>query len=489
MSRDSLHLLASALCEDSRPMPNGAFAAWFDDRARQHRFVIEPVPFDRLERWRFDPRTGGLSHESGRFFSVDGLRVRQESPRPGEWDQPILHQPEIGILGFLVKRIDGVLHFLAQAKMEPGNINYIQISPTVQATRSNYMRIHQGRSPHYLEYFLDRSRGRVLVDSLQSEQGSRFFRKLNRNIVVETTEEVAVREDFCWLTLGQILRLLRQDNVVNMDARTVLSCIPLDADEASGAGDAEHCVARIERAAGLETGRLARPTSELEAALMDTLTRPVDSPAYAADLRWLAGRRFLAAQTVEPVRPRDMRGWQVTDSVIRHEQGRMFEVIGVRVEASNREVPAWYQPIVRPLSVGLMTYFLRVRQGRAELLVQAKLEPGNADVLEIGPTVQCFPQDENPDDPPAYLAEALDPSFGRCWVDTLQSEEGGRFFRENNHNRIVQVDPDWADPPDENCRWISIHHLKHMVLHSHLLNVEARCLMASLGVGAMRQAN
>ena len=36
--------------------------------------------------------------------------------------------------------------YLLQAKVEPGNINKIQISPTVQATRSNYLRIHGGKT-------------------------------------------------------------------------------------------------------------------------------------------------------------------------------------------------------------------------------------------------------------------------------------------------------------------------------------------------------
>ena len=31
-----------------------------------------------------------------------------------------------------------------QAKVEPGNINSIQLSPTLQATRSNYTKAHGG---------------------------------------------------------------------------------------------------------------------------------------------------------------------------------------------------------------------------------------------------------------------------------------------------------------------------------------------------------
>ncbi|CAM5359048.1 GDP-mannose 4,6-dehydratase [Streptomyces cyaneofuscatus] len=89
------------------------------------------------------------------------------------WHQPIIVQPEVGILGILVKEFDGVPHFLMQAKMEPGNSNLLQISPTVQATRSNYTKAHKGADVRYLEYFRGPRQGRVLADVLQSEHQAR----------------------------------------------------------------------------------------------------------------------------------------------------------------------------------------------------------------------------------------------------------------------------------------------------------------------------
>lgn len=39
-----------------------------------------------------------------------GLRVTSGPPPYPQWTQPIIDQPEAGILGILVKEIDGVLH-------------------------------------------------------------------------------------------------------------------------------------------------------------------------------------------------------------------------------------------------------------------------------------------------------------------------------------------------------------------------------------------
>lgn len=224
-------------------MSTAEFHAWWAERRQAGGFSVERIPFDALDSWEFDPLTGNLGHASGRFFTVEGLQVRDGGNGGAEiWSQPVINQPEIGILGILVKEFDGVLHCLMQAKMEPGNANTIQLSPTVQATRSNYMKVHRGAGTRYLEHFTGPHRGQVLVDVLQSEQGAWFWRKRNRNMVVLATGDVPLHENFCWLSMAQIRELTMVDNLVNMDARTVLSCMPfMLPDEAeTPSGDAFH---------------------------------------------------------------------------------------------------------------------------------------------------------------------------------------------------------------------------------------------------------
>ena len=50
-------------------------------------------------------------------------------------------------------------------------------------------------------------------------------------MVIEVADEVEVFDDFCWLTLGELKKLLLIDNFVNMDARSVISTIPLIDDD------------------------------------------------------------------------------------------------------------------------------------------------------------------------------------------------------------------------------------------------------------------
>lgn len=191
-----------------------SIASWIETRNREVSVSVERIPFKAMDKWEVLPDSS-LRHSSGKFFSIEGIRVRTDYPAPVEWEQPIINQPEIGYLGILAKDFDGVLHFLMQAKIEPGNVNNVQLSPTLQATKSNYTRVHGGKNSAYLEFFRNAKPEQIVLDQLQSEQGARFMRKRNRNMIVKVEEDIPVYEDFRWMTLGQVNKYMRYSNYIN----------------------------------------------------------------------------------------------------------------------------------------------------------------------------------------------------------------------------------------------------------------------------------
>jgi len=231
IDESSLDILISAFTEYNPAMPTAHFYVWLNALKKKTIFKVLQIPLKNVLGWYFDDNQN-MRHQSGKFFSIEGVRVKTNVGLVKEWSQPIINQPEVGILGILCKKHEGILYFLMQAKFEPGNVNLIQISPTVQATKSNYSQVHEGSLPPYLEHFLDTKGKKIIVDQLQSEQGARFFRKRNRNVILEIPEETEMKllENYCWLTLGQIKRLMKIDNIVNMNTRTVLSCTQLKAE-------------------------------------------------------------------------------------------------------------------------------------------------------------------------------------------------------------------------------------------------------------------
>lgn len=456
-------LARSVLAGDGSGEGSGAadgFHRWFRERARHSGNDVRRVPLDGLEGWRRDPRTGDIGHESGRFFTVGGLDVRLPGGPVPHWTQPVIHQPEVGILGFLVKEFDGVPHFLVQAKVEPGNANGLQLSPTVQATRSNYTGVHRGRAVPYLDHFRAPPPGRVITDVYQSEQGAWFFRKHNRNMVVETSGDVEVLDGFRWMTLGELHRLLSVDDLVNMDARTVLSCLPL-----SGAGLEEAAAGDPFRTALARSGR--RDAGSLD--------------DFAAIQSWITEARTSAGLTAEPIPLDAVRDWRRTPERISHPSGRFFSIIGVGVRARGREVGAWMQPLLQPHGTGVIGLLVADIDGVLHALMQVQAEPGLLDTVELAPTVQCTPRNYEilpARARPPYLDRILDAAPEQIRYDTILSEEGGRFYHARNRYVIVETAP--FAPDDPAYRWLSLRQLADLVQHPRYLNVQARSILACL---------
>lgn len=98
----------SSLAQSNRFQPFEDFLAWFDSRLTCGHFSVERAPLDELSMWEFDRDRETLRHTSGKFFRIEGVRVHTNFGTTPSWDQPIINQPEIGILGILTKVFDGV---------------------------------------------------------------------------------------------------------------------------------------------------------------------------------------------------------------------------------------------------------------------------------------------------------------------------------------------------------------------------------------------
>ncbi|MEO3930647.1 NDP-hexose 2,3-dehydratase family protein [Micromonosporaceae bacterium B7E4] len=435
------------------------FHAWFDERHRANAYRVVPTALDDLQGWLVEPETGNIRHRSGRFFRVEGLRVHTDNRSVNSWEQPIIVQPEVGILGILTKDFGGVPHCLMQAKMEPGNINLLQLSPTLQATRSNYTRVHDGASVPYLDYFLSPDRDRVVFDALQSEQGSWFLCKRNRNMIVRAEGDVPVREDYCWLSLRQLGELLREDNVINMDTRTVLSGMSSLAGPGGGVGGRRH---RPADDRGPDVGAM-HTTEQILSWFTETKTR-----------HRLERELIPLAQ---------VRQWVREPYRIAHEQNRHFSVIGVDVQATNREVAQWSQPMVAPRGRGLVAFVGREINHGFHVLVHARTEAGSFDVVEIAPTVQCIP-DSYRDVPdavrPTYLDYVLNARPEQHLLDVVLSEEGGRFYHAENRYLVVNSGDDLPVEAPEGFLWMTLAQLANLVPYSNYLNVSTRSLLSCL---------
>lgn len=469
----TLSFLISSM-SDGCCVSNDKVLAWIRHRNAMIKSNIHQISLADIRGWCCDRER--IAHATGRFFSIEGIAVSVNRNKVQYWEQPIINQPEIGFLGMVTKKINGVLHFLIQAKIEPGNINVVQLSPTLQATKSNYTCAHNGKVPRYLDYFNGQKKVTVLVDQLQSEQGARFLKKRNRNIIVEldVDETIEVHEDYLWITLGQIKEMMKYDNVVNMDTRTVLSCINF--------GTLSLETTKILESLNLFANNNFTINSPY---LYSLLTNKGQLHSLNYILSWLTNMKFSTDIVVDKKRLSDLVGWNYTSDIVEHEEKKYFSVIGVRVEIENREVQSWDQPMVRPAQEGLIAFIVKRINGIYHFLVQAKIEPGNFDILELAPTVQCLTGNyrigHNEYEVP-YISDVLNTTESTIWYKAYQSEEGGRFFKEQNLNMIVEVPADFDEEVAENYCWMTLNQLSSFVVYNNYLNIAARSLLSAISL-------
>ena len=201
---------------------------WFNKKREESDMAVEEIGINDLDKWNIDNDSGNIKHDSGGFFEVIGVKVSntfdREVGKKG-WTQPIIAKNPGGILGIIMKRINGIPHYLLQAKAEPGNIGKLQLSPTLQATTSNLLKAHGGVKPLFAEYFDEENNPNIIYAKWQSEDGGRFHLKSNYNMIVEINDdkELEIPDSFIWITLFQIKQLMKIENFVGPHIRGIIS--------------------------------------------------------------------------------------------------------------------------------------------------------------------------------------------------------------------------------------------------------------------------
>lgn len=461
-----LLFLKSALATEGFLNDTKDVLSWLKKENDRIKVNVEKTSFEKLEHWILD--SNNIRHSSGKFFSIDGIRINTNWGEVKTWDQPIINQREVGYLGFIVKEFNGVLHFLVQAKIEPGNVNNVQLSPTLQATRSNYTKVHKGKAPSYLDYFKNATVDQIMFDQLQSEQGARFLKKRNRNIIIKVDEDIKQEENYIWLTLNQLKDLMSLDNVVNMDSRTVISCISFGSVDVTSLNILK--LLRKKEANNFSFDFLVSSlTDKGTLHSMDSIFTKITHYKSSIELN------------VNKIPISEINQWKITeDEIVRHDE-RYFKIIAVDVAISNREVTKWSQPMVEPMNEGLCAFICKKINDVLHFAVQIKLECGNFDIIEFAPTVQTLTGDyKNPDDVIPFLDYILNIEKDKVIFDNLQSEEGGRFYREQNRNILVIAGDDFDIDVPDNFLWMTLHQLNLFIKHNNYINIQARNILAQI---------
>jgi oxidase EvaA len=433
---------------------------WIQERNSNISVDISKVGLDKITPWFYDDETGVIRNERGTFFQIAGMQKKIGDKLVLE--QPIILQNEIGYLGILCKDFNGEMHYLMQAKIEPGNINKVQISPTIQATKSNFTKQHGGKEPAYLDYFKNASKYKIIVDQIQSEQSARFWGKRNRNIIIEVEEEIEVVTNYRWMTLPQIKELMTIDNLVNMDTRTVLSCLPL------------YNIVNSKQQEFLYANLINDST------LYSSILSNNEQEELTAIYHYINNYKMFNESKCELVSLSELKSWKMKNGEMVCDNPYSFKVVFCDIAIQGREVEHWGQPLFEATGIATFGLITCIDNGVRKFLVKAIPEVGCFDKLEIGPSIQreyIHSEEKNVVD---TLFEQLVESESRVIFDTLLSEEGGRFYQEQNRNIILEIDKNELSELPGGYFWTTYKTLNMLVQVNNTLNIQLRNLLAVL---------
>jgi len=433
-------------------MPQKSTRNWIAGLLPKEEFIMEPMALRESKGWRLEE--GVIRHRSRRFFSVVGVSAVDAQGKARAF--PLLDQPEIGLLAILTRDSAQGPEILVQAKAEPGNVGVIQLAPSYQATSSNTDRVHGGDAPPMHDWFLSGSHGvRWLANTLQSEQGTRFNRKRNRNAMLHCgADSPEAGERHRWVSVRELCRMLSADHLLNTDLRSTLVCgdwaVLAGGRPFAGGGVAEGLRASHELPEAASRERVA--------AVLEALAKPE---------AWQEAPRVVALE--------DLPGWKLGEEGPEPVGKAAMRIRHRRIRLRSREVAEWDQPLLESTGLGEVVLPMGLHQGVPHFLFRLRGEAGFGLRRELTAAVTTEPGGDAGEPVPALDALL---ARGKTLASCLQSDEGGRFLHDESRYSVVDVGE--AQDIGTDFHWLSLGQVRQLLARGEALTNEARSALSLL---------
>ena len=412
---------------------------WLKKEKKRNKLKVKIIKLIDLKNWNFNRKE--ISHHSGRFFKIVGLKISTNFFKRN-WDQPIIVQNEIGILGILKNRSNN--KYLLQAKVEPGNKNKLQISPTVQATKSNYSQIHGGKKVPYLKYFLNIDK-KYAVN--QSEQGFRYLNKFNSNRIVYVKNGLKLLPGFRWFGLKDIEKLIKMKNILNMDTISVFSSF-------------------------IQKKKNDRPYLPMKR--IKDLIKKNDE------------KFFIESKIVSLF---DLNDWSFKRETIKHKKDKHFSIIGAKVSTNKREVLEWNQPILKGKKLAMAGFLLKEINNTLHYLCRYILKPGlDTSVVTCTVNSSQIKGYKNNSNLSSIQKKLISEYFmniknnkNKLLYDNIISDEGGRFYHCEIRNIAILINKNMKFKLPNTYFWVSQNQMIKMIKNKKI-DIEGRLLFGCINI-------
>ena len=321
--------------------------------------------------------------------------------------------------------------------MEPGNSSGIQLSPTIQATKSNYLRKHGGKRTNYLNFFTQKNKkNRVISNYRLSEQGTRYLNKSNRNILIDLKKQkIKKLNNFIWVNKKNLNYLLNKKNLLNMDTISVISC-------------------------SIKKNKFDEPSNEFSNLVRAIQNVKINTKIFKKIISF-----------------RELKSWKILKNKIFDTNKNFFSILFLKIKSNSREVKQWSQPIISDHYISLNGFLIKQINNTNHYLLNAVQEPG-----------QTYPKFTSTISIKNYRSstKTVKIKFFKFFnrkkvIKFINSDEGGRFYKNESHNLISFVTKKDKITLPKNFKWAS-HNQVIELIKKNLMTIEARNLFASFNI-------
>ena len=422
-------------------MLNKNFRKWFNSQKKLNKIKVKIKKLNHLKFWIYNKKF--IIHKSKRFFKIVGIEVKSNFAGKN-WDQPIIVQNEQGILGIIKNK--RTKKYLLQAKVEPGNKNKLQLSPTVQATKSNYQRVHGGKKTPYLNIF----KNNKIKFISQSEQGYRYLFKFNKNALVEIKKKIKIFQNFYWFSKDDLKLLIKKKSILNMDTVSVFSSF-------------------------IKKNSIDLPIQKMQ---------KINS--------WIRQNDKIHKLKVKVKPLSNLSNWKVGSEKIIHKNNKHFSVIGINIISNKREIEEWDQPIIKGKRLAFAGYLVKVFNKTDHYLCKYNKKPGlKKSTLSCTVNTSDLDNYKKNNNLMGFEKKMIrDFFFNKKKIfkkifDNVLSDEGGRFFNCQIRYKVLKLSNTTKIKIPSNYFWISQNQMIDMIKKKKV-DIEARLLFGCINIDKIK---
>ena len=326
--------------------------------------------------------------------------------------------------------------------MEPGNINKCQLSPTVQATKSNYTKVHNGKDIPYLNFFLNNKKIKEIFKIKQTEQGLRYYNKKNYNILLDDTKKIIKKlPNFYWINKKELKYLISKNNIINMDTLSIFSCA---------------INKKIDDDPIIKMGKI---------------------------FKFINSKKKKYFTRVKEIALYKLKDWTLKKNTIINNKKNYFSIIGLNIKNDSREINEWEQPIIAQENLAFAGFLTKIANQTVHYLASFDVKPGlKNSYLSCTVRTSNFLNYKKNYDLSHFKRNIINQNFinkknGKLLYKTVQSDEGGRFYKSQIYYSVFQLINNYNLKIPKNYIWISHNQMINLIKKKYF-DIEARILFA-----------